>query len=406
MQVASTNSGHRCDSRPRDSEERKSIDILVQSVPPVHDAIGEYTAYFAQHLRDFIDVTLYTSKGFAPQVIDGVTIHQAFDLAEKRRFATVFDRLLRSDAEALLLQYNPFAWGKRGWAPDLPKLVRDLKRQKPDLLVAIMFHETFMIYPGFRYRIMRFYQERQFRKLLAVANLAFYSSSKWADQHQSAGGSCVALTLPVGSNLPLCGLDQNEAKRRLGFDASDFVCCVFGGNHVSRMFDRIDMAVGAISESLAGQSRTRLIYIGDSDRAWKIGDTTVHSLGRLSARSASDAIAASDLMVNPFLDGISTRRGSAMAALQHGVPVLTTKGHNTEEIWSQEAMRSVCMVDVAEMDRLWADTAVRFAHQVIDSQEGMRPSIRSFYRRNFDWPVTTKYFAEKVMECLLMRKNA
>jgi glycosyltransferase involved in cell wall biosynthesis len=405
LQVASTNSGHRCDSRPRDSEERKSIDILVQSVPPVHDAIGEYTAYFAQHLRDFFDVCLYTSRGFIPQLIDGVTIDQSFDLSAKHRFATVFDRLLRSDAEALLLQYNPFAWGKRGWARDLPKLLRDLKRKKPDLLVTIMFHETFMIYPGLRYRVMRFYQERQFRKLLAVADLAFYSSSKWAEQHQANGGDCVALTLPVGSNLPLSGLDQVAAKRRLGFDDSDFVCSVFGGSHVSRMFERIDVAVGAIAESLAGQSRTRLIYIGDSDRAWKVGDAMVHCLGRLSAQSAADAIAASDLMINPFLDGISTRRGSAMAALQHGVPVLTTKGHNTEEVWTQEAVRSVCMVDVAEMDRLWADTAVRFAHQVNDSQEGMRTSIRSFYRRNFDWPVTTKYFAEKVIERLSIRKN-
>jgi glycosyltransferase involved in cell wall biosynthesis len=172
------------------------------------------------------------------------------------------------------------------------------------------------------------------------------------------------------------------------------------------MFDRIDMAISAIAKSLVGQCRTRLIYIGDSDRAWKVGDAMVHCLGRLSAQNAADAIAASDLMINPFLDGISTRRGSAMAALQHGVPVLTTKGHNTEEIWTQEAMRSVCMVDVVDTDRLWADAAVRFANQVNDSQEGMRSSIRSFYRRNFDWPVTTEYFAEKVMERLSIRKNA
>jgi len=387
---------------------KDGVDILVQSLPPVPDAIGEYTACFASHLTSYFRVNIFTGDESPADGIGGVAVKQVFksNRPSGRRFGPLLDEIEASDSTILLLQYNPFAWGRRGWAPDLPRLLARVKRRKPNTLLVVMFHETFMMFPGFRYRIMRFYQERQFRKLLAVADLAFYSSSKWADQHQSAGGSCVALTLPVGSNLPLSGLDQVAAKRRLGFDNSDFVCSVFGGNHVSRMFDRIDMAISAIAKSLVGQCRTRLIYIGDSDRAWKVGDAMVHCLGRLSAQNAADAIAASDLMINPFLDGISTRRGSAMAALQHGVPVLTTKGHNTEEIWTQEAMRSVCMVDVVDTDRLWADAAVRFANQVNDSQEGMRSSIRSFYRRNFDWPVTTEYFAEKVMERLSIRKNA
>ncbi len=40
----------------------------------------------------------------------------------------------------------------------------------------------------------------------------------------------------------------------------------------------------------------------------------------------AEAIAAMDIMLNPFTDGISTRRGSALAALQQGVPLVTTKG--------------------------------------------------------------------------------
>ncbi len=387
---------------------RLSVDLVVQALPPIHDAIGDYAQWFSIHLNNFFNVNVFTSKGFVPTGIGDLRTIQPFELRQtsRGRFAELYRHLVDSPSQVLLLQYNPFAWGRRGWAPDLPRLLKDLKRHKPGLIVTIMFHETFMIFPGFRYFVMRLYQERQFRKLIESADLAFYSSSKWAEQHQSAGGSCVALTLPVGSNLPLSGLDQVAAKRRLGFDNSDFVCSVFGGNHVSRMFDRIDMAVSAIAKSLAGQCKTRLIYIGDSDRAWKIGDAMVHCLGRLSAKEAADAIVASDLMINPFLDGISTRRGSAMAALQHGVPVLTTKGHNTEKVWMKEAMRSVCMVDVQAMDHRWEDAAIRFAQRVRDSDGDSRSSIQTFYQRNFDWPVTTKYYADKVMERLSARQGA
>ncbi len=386
--------------------DRPKIDVLVQALPPIPDAIGDYTVGFSSDLLRFFEVNIFTSSGFIPEALGSLSITQPFELTGggHRRFNGLFRLLVDSHSEVLLLQYNPFAWGKRGWAPDLPKLLRDVKRRKPQLLITVMFHETFMLYPGLRYRIMRFYQERQFRKLLEVADLAFYSSSKWADQHRSIGVDCSALTLPVGSNLPLSQLDPHDAKRRLGFDDSDFVCSVFGGSHVSRMFDRVDVAVSAISKSFLGKRRTRLIYIGDSDRRWKVDDTAIHCLGRLSAQSAADAIAASDLMINPFLDGISTRRGSAMAALQHGVPVLTTKGHNTEEVWGQESMRSVCMVDIAELDRIWSDNAARFANQVSDSQGGMRWDITAFYRRNFDWPITTKLYADKVMEHLMTKQ--
>src|SRR5207248_8710803 len=42
---------------------------------------------------------------------------------------------------------------------------------------------------------------------------------------------------------------------------------------------------------------------------------------------------ACDLMVQPFEDGVTTRRTSIMAALAHGVPTVTTRGRLTEPLW-------------------------------------------------------------------------
>ena len=58
--------------------------------------------------------------------------------------------------------------------------------------------------------------------------------------------------------------------------------------------------------------------------------TRVHAAGYLSADDLSAHIAACDLFVQPYPDGISSRRTSAMACLSQARPLVTTKGHLTE----------------------------------------------------------------------------
>ncbi len=55
--------------------------------------------------------------------------------------------------------------------------------------------------------------------------------------------------------------------------------------------------------------------------------------GILPVDEITSYICACDLMVQPYLDGISTRRTSAMAALANGRALLTTIGHSTEPFW-------------------------------------------------------------------------
>ena len=44
---------------------------------------------------------------------------------------------------------------------------------------------------------------------------------------------------------------------------------------------------------------------------------------------------ACDLMLQPFVAGVTTRRTSVMAALHHGVPTVTTAGPLTEPLWRE-----------------------------------------------------------------------
>jgi glycosyltransferase involved in cell wall biosynthesis len=75
-------------------------------------------------------------------------------------------------------------------------------------------------------------------------------------------------------------------------------------------------------------------------------------------------LSACDLFLQPYPDGITSRRTSAMACLSLGRPIVTTSGHLTEPLWADTG--SVALADVADVDgftaaamRLISDDAAR-----------------------------------------------
>ena len=105
--------------------------------------------------------------------------------------------------------------------------------------------------------------------------------------------------------------------------------------------------------------------------------------GYLDERSLARALAAADLFLAPFSDGASTRRGSLMAALQHGVATITTRSDKTEAaLADSNAMVLTPAGDAASFARqaavVAADATLRRTHAIAGQQ---------LYERCFSWPV-------------------
>jgi glycosyltransferase involved in cell wall biosynthesis len=85
----------------------------------------------------------------------------------------------------------------------------------------------------------------------------------------------------------------------------------------------------------------------------------------LPAGAVSAHLQACDLMVQPYIDGISTRRTTAMAGLALGKALVTTDGPNTESVWRRSGAVELTPLDprslAASVLELLADPARRKA---------------------------------------------
>jgi len=86
--------------------------------------------------------------------------------------------------------------------------------------------------------------------------------------------------------------------------------------------------------------------------------------GGISPEEVAAHLAACDVLVQPYEDGVSTRRGSLMAGVALGRPTITNRGRSTEDVWAEQ--RAVHLTDspaphalAGAVTKLLADTALR-----------------------------------------------
>ena len=364
----------------------KTIDLIVQQLPPAHDAIGEYTSFLASQLSLTHKTRILTSRDELADNIEGVDVKQCFSLNGKKRLQGLQEALACTNADYLVLQYNPFAWGKRGLALDLTRLIRRLRRLRSDITIATMFHERFPPRTQLRFRLMRMWQVIQFRSLCQSSEVNFFSTGLWAEEEKKRRPTACVVHLPVGANLPSVSHDRRKTRNVYGIAENALVLGIFGGAHVSKQLDWIRAAVKAVTELNLNRPVVALHVGGEMEtvRAQLSGIQLIQT-GRLSPADAASAIGAMDMLLNPLLDGTSTRRGSTIAGLQNGIAVVTTEGFNTEPLWKTPAACGVTLSPLRDQDA-WIRAVCVLACNP-GKQESDGRMNRKLFETHFDWPV-------------------
>jgi len=190
--------------------------------------------------------------------------------------------------------------------------------------------------------------------------------------------------LPIPSNVECSELRAETSTNDAKLNAKPQVLGHFGGlnSSVSEMVEPL------ISPLLRGHSNRSLILIGRDSLKFRtrIVDQNpglshqIHATGELTSGELSSWIETCSIMIQPYPDGVSSRRGTAMAGLCHGVPVVTTKGTLTEELWEQSGAVGLAPAgDVIQLLNMTNDL-------LANAQKRTEMSIRArqFYAERFD----------------------
>lgn len=283
--------------------------------------------------------------------------------------------------DGLLLQYNPFSYGRWGFAPWLPRELAAARAR--GVRVAITVHEAFVRPMTPRQRLLLAWQQAQLRAVLRVADVVFTSTLGMVEVvHEFAPGVPVKC-VPVGSNVPDGRAGRRGMRDRLDIADDDVALVAFGTGHPSQLSTWV-----AAAARTAAADASSIVVLNLGAGAPALGDVPnavrVLSPGLLPAHELAEWLAAGDIFLAPFSDGASTRRTTLMAALQHGLPVVATRGANTDAVLV-ESTGALRLVDADGPDEM-AGTA---AHLAADPQarRALGEAGRRLYEERFSWPV-------------------
>lgn len=320
------------------------ITLLTGEYPPQPGGIGDYTrrlglALGGEHQVDVLTIQggqliVYTLPG------DDQKCHLPDEqiVTSARRGLTwsprCWDAVRATLAERrpdwLHIQYQTGAYGMQAGVNLLPWRLRRLP-QGPR--VAVTFHDLLEPYlfpkagPLRRWVTMRLARDSD-----AVV------TTNTSDAAALARAGLRPTVIPIGSNIPVAppeGYGRTAWRAAQGIAPEALLVAYFGLLSPSKGVDLLVAALAELPPAIpwrllliggeatapqdvryAAEVRAQIARIGMADR--------VTITGQLAPAQVSAHLLAADLAALPFRDGASFRRGSLLAALAHGCPVVTT----------------------------------------------------------------------------------
>jgi glycosyltransferase involved in cell wall biosynthesis len=164
----------------------------------------------------------------------------------------------------------------------------------------------------------------------------------------------------------------------------------FGGSYTGKVGAVLSAILPRLLAADAGRVGRVGLLIGRGSREFAARlppplAARVVSTGELDLEGLAVHVAACDAVVQPYPDGVNTRRGSTMASLALGVPVITNAGHNMEAFWREE--RAVAIADSPRAEALLAVAEEVLADEARRSELGRKG--RLLYERRFALRHTT-----------------
>lgn len=313
--------------------------FVTGEYPPMQGGVGAYTAALSQALlAQGVDVCVLTDRRATvspelstplpayPQVYPQIDRWGWNSLGKIARFAE------KVAADWIHVQYQTAAFGMHPAINFGPTFWR-----RRGLRVAWTYHDLLVpyLFPKAGDRLRRWVTERPG----FTANATIVTNEQ--DRSQLAGRVKNLSAIPIGSNIQgkELGEEERQAVRgRLGYAADDLVLAYFGflnrskgGIVLVETLHRLaaqgrNVHLLMVGERVGASDPTNYAYLQEvEERIASLGlSGRVRWSGRLSDEAVAESLNAIDVLVMPYTDGASLRRGTLMAGLVNGCALVTT----------------------------------------------------------------------------------
>jgi glycosyltransferase involved in cell wall biosynthesis len=314
--------------------------MLSGELPPDRGGVGDYTARLSDALAVLgVPVGILTRRrpdrpARRALGANRVPVHGTVPAWDVRAWPLVGRALAQLGPRPLLhIQYQAGAFDLGGSVHLLPTLIR---AALPRARVVTTFHDFLVPYLFPKAGPARLAANRL---LARTSHAAIFTDL--ADL-ECAGAGVRGRVVPIGSNVDRelarePEPSREDVRRLLGADGRTFLVGYFGFLNPSKGVPTLLEAVGQVARrrplrlALIGAETgvsnpadlTQARAVHDAIDRERLGETVIRT-GYLSPSDVSTALLACDVIALPFRDGASARRGTLMAALALGLPIVST----------------------------------------------------------------------------------
>jgi len=270
------------------------------------------------------------------------------------------------------VQYVPHAFGWK--AMNLPLCLWLLFRRREP--VWTMFHEVafpFAVSQPIRHNLLAVVTRLMALTVASATERIFVSIPAWDTLlHGLTSNSKSIYWLPVPSCVHTTADLRRaaEIRRQITPDPAAKLVGSFGAfagpvrNLLIRILpgilERDRQCVGLLLGENAEEFARKLVA------SYPMCNQRLYVADKLSSDEAANHLAACDILVQPYPDGVTTRRTSLMAGLALGLPIVTNQGAWTEPVWAESGAVSLVLQPstdafIAAAERLLADREERAA---------------------------------------------
>lgn len=318
-------------------------------------------------------------------------------------FARVEAELLEYGPDLVVVAYVPLGFAPRtgGIAPSFTLWSVRL-RQRLRCQTVLLAHEASLplIYflRGREYKLaaLAVAQIAQFSVLAASYDWVLFSNigtqRAWARQLPPLAARFQ--TLRICSNIPYQASADPRAELSAGGHAVPTTTILFfGTGHQTVLFDYVEAAFLAV---LAAEPSAELVIVGmgfdklNQARPSLARHAKVRALGYVAAPELSLWLQVARLVLAPLLEGVNARKGTVMAALQHGRAVVTTRGPQTLD---DIAWEEICVLAPLDRDAFAAKAVSTFRDPKTSDSVGR--AAQAEYEAHASATVT----AHRILDC-------